>query len=40
MPIVQVDNQTIGSGAPGPITKKLLAEYRRRANEMTAAAVR
>ena len=40
MPITQVDDQAIGSGAPGPITKKLLAEYRRRANEMTAAAVR
>jgi branched-chain amino acid aminotransferase len=40
MPIVQVDDRTIGTGAPGPVTKKLLAEYRRRANEMTAAAVR
>ena len=40
MPIVQVDDRTIGTGAPGPVTRKLLAEYRRRANEMTAAAVR
>ena len=40
VPIVQVDDHTIGAGAPGPVTKKLLAEYRRHANEMTAAAVR
>jgi branched-chain amino acid aminotransferase len=40
MPIVQVDDRTIGSGRPGPITQKLLGEYRRRANELTAAAVR
>jgi branched-subunit amino acid aminotransferase/4-amino-4-deoxychorismate lyase len=40
VPIVQVDDRTIGSGAPGPVTKKLLAEYRRRADEMTAATVR
>ena len=37
MPIVQVDDRTIGSGKPGPVTKKLLAEFRRRANEMTLA---
>lgn len=35
MPIVQVDDRTIGSGKPGPVTGKLLAEFRRRANEMT-----
>jgi branched-subunit amino acid aminotransferase/4-amino-4-deoxychorismate lyase len=40
MPIVQVDDKTIGSGRPGPVTRKLLADYRRKANEMTAAAVR
>lgn len=40
VPIVQVDSQTIGAGSPGPVTRKLLAEYRRLANEMTAAAVR
>ena len=39
MPIVHVDDRVIGSGTPGPITRKLLAEYRRRANEMTTAAV-
>ena len=40
MPIVQVDDRTIGSGRPGAITQRLLAEYRRRANEMTTAVVR
>jgi branched-chain amino acid aminotransferase len=35
MPIVQVDDRTIGSGAPGPVTRKLLADFRRRANELT-----
>ena len=40
MPIVQVDDHIIGSGLPGPITTTLLAEFRRRANEMTAVAVR
>ena len=40
MPIVQVDERRIGSGKPGPVTQRLLAEYRRRATEMTAAAVR
>jgi branched-chain amino acid aminotransferase len=37
MPIVDVDDHTIGSGTPGPITQRLLAEYRRVANEMTTA---
>jgi branched-chain amino acid aminotransferase len=40
MPIVQVDSHTIGSGTPGPVTQKLLAEYRRRAVEMTSAVTR
>lgn len=40
MPIVQVDERVIGSGRPGSITQQLLAEYRRRANEMTTAVVR
>jgi branched-chain amino acid aminotransferase len=37
MPIVQVDDRTIGARTPGPITRKLLVEFRRRANEMTLA---
>lgn len=40
VPIVQVDDTTIGSGTPGPVTKKVLAEYRRKADELTAATVR
>jgi branched-chain amino acid aminotransferase len=40
MPIVQVDDHTIGRGTPGPITRKLLAAYRTRAQEMTTAGVR
>jgi branched-chain amino acid aminotransferase len=40
MPIVQVDNHTLGRGKPGPITHKLLAEFRRRANELTTTVVR
>jgi branched-chain amino acid aminotransferase len=35
MPIVHVDDRVIGPGVPGPITKKLLAEFRRRAKETT-----
>jgi branched-chain amino acid aminotransferase len=40
MPIVRVDDRVIGHGTPGHITQQLLAEYRRRANEMTTAVVR
>jgi branched-chain amino acid aminotransferase len=40
MPIVQVDDRQIGTGRPGPITQKLLAAYRQRANELSTAAVR
>jgi branched-chain amino acid aminotransferase len=35
MPIVRVDGRPIGSGTPGPITRRLLEEFRRRADEMT-----
>jgi branched-chain amino acid aminotransferase len=40
MPVVQVDERIIGSGRPGVITGRLLAEFRRRAHNMTTAAVR
>ena len=40
MPIIQVDDRKIGSGTPGGITRELLGEYRRRANELTSAGVR
>jgi branched-chain amino acid aminotransferase len=36
-PIVRVDERIIGSGKPGDLTRRLLAEYRRRANELTTA---
>ena len=32
VPIVQVDDRTIGDGLVGPVTKRLLAEYRRQAH--------
>jgi branched-chain amino acid aminotransferase len=35
MPVVQVDERTIGSGAPGPITKALLDGYRKQAQALT-----
>ena len=31
VPIVRVDGRTIGSGLPGPVTKTLLDEFRRKA---------
>jgi branched-chain amino acid aminotransferase len=40
VPIVQVDDRTIGSGAPGPVTRALLDGYRRRAQELTRAVAR
>jgi branched-chain amino acid aminotransferase len=40
MPIVQVDDKTIGTGRPGPVTQQLLGAYRRRANELTAVVTR
>jgi D-alanine transaminase len=27
MPIIEIDNQTIGDGTPGKVTKKLLNAY-------------
>jgi branched-chain amino acid aminotransferase len=40
VPIVQVDDRTIGSGTPGPVTHALLDGYRRRAQELTRAVVK
>jgi branched-chain amino acid aminotransferase len=40
MPIVQVDDRTIGSGRPGPVTQTLLTAYRQRAHELSAMSVR
>ena len=36
VPIVQVDDQRIGAGAPGPITRALLEGYRRKAQALTS----
>jgi len=33
VPIVRVDSHTIGDGAPGPVTKRLLQAFRRKAHE-------
>src|SRR6195256_4925585 len=35
VPIVQVDDRTIGAGTPGPVTLALLDGYRRKAESMT-----
>ena len=35
VPIVQVDDRTIGSGRPGPVTRALLEGYRRKAESLT-----
>jgi branched-chain amino acid aminotransferase len=37
VPIVQVGDKTIGSGAPGPITRALLEGYRRKAQALTSS---
>ena len=36
LPIVQVDDHPIGTGAPGPVTAQLLQEFRRRATQPLA----
>ncbi len=38
-PVTRIDGRTIGSGKPGPVTKKLLEGYRNRAREQTQAAL-
>lgn len=39
VPIVRVDDVTIGSGVPGPVTRALHTEFRRRAGATTAPTV-
>jgi branched-chain amino acid aminotransferase len=34
-PVTQIDNRPVGSGKPGPITRKLLDAYRQRAHAVT-----
>jgi branched-chain amino acid aminotransferase len=36
-PVVSVDGRAVGSGKPGPVTKKLTALYQQRAEELTRA---
>jgi branched-chain amino acid aminotransferase len=36
-PVVNVDDRVVGSGKPGPVTRKLLALYQRRAQALTRA---
>ena len=38
-PVVKVDDRVVGSGKPGPVTKRLLALYQQRAQELTRSAV-
>jgi branched-chain amino acid aminotransferase len=38
-PVVRVDEHVIGSGAPGPVTRRLLQELRSRAQTLTRSAV-
>jgi branched-chain amino acid aminotransferase len=35
VPIVQVDDRTVGSGVPGPVTRSLLDAYRKKAHALT-----
>jgi branched-chain amino acid aminotransferase len=35
VPIVQVDDRTVGSGTPGPVTRALLDAYRKKAHALT-----
>ena len=39
-PVVNVDGRAVGSGRPGPITKRLTALYQQRAEELTRGLVR
>jgi branched-chain amino acid aminotransferase len=39
MPVVQIDERRIGRGLPGPITRRLLEEFRLRANEVSGSIV-
>ena len=37
-PVVRIDDRVIGGGKPGPITRRLLEGFRRRAHELTSQA--
>ena len=36
-PVVKVDDRVVGSGKPGPVTRKLLERYQQKAQELTGA---
>ena len=38
-PVTSIDDRILGTGKPGPVTNKLLAGYRKRAQELTQRAV-
>lgn len=38
VPIVRINDRTIGAGVPGPVTSALLAGFRKKADELTRAA--
>jgi branched-chain amino acid aminotransferase len=38
-PVVKVDDRVVGSGRPGPVTRKLLDLYQRRARELTGSLI-
>jgi branched-chain amino acid aminotransferase len=38
-PVVKVDDRIVGAGKPGPVTKKLLALYQQRAQELTQSLI-
>ena len=40
VPIVRVDDKVIGDGKPGAVTRRLLDQFRRRANELTTQNVK
>ena len=40
VPVIRVDSQQIGSGRPGPVTMRLLEQFRRRAHETTGKSAR
>jgi branched-chain amino acid aminotransferase len=37
-PVVRIDDRVIGDGKPGPVTRRLLEGFRRRAHELTSVA--
>ena len=39
IPIVKIDNKEIGSGRPGPIVTKLLADYQRAVSHLIRPAI-